>query len=314
MQRNEATSTAPTRPCGAPSMHMSWRSLLFMHWPVPASQLRPLVPDTMEIDSFDGSAWVGLVPFTMAGVGHRWMPRRLRMPWITDFHECNVRTYVTVDGEPGVWFFSLDAASPLAVWAARTFWNLPYYNAAIQLARQGSEVRYAVKRRGRGDEAALRCAWRVGDPLPPSRPGELAHFLTERYLLFAHRGDRTYRGRIWHQPWPLREGKLLALEDTLVAGRRHRRPPRPAAGARRRPARGRRVGAGANGRADRDADTRTGAGVGHEPPKDAARSTPVRQHLEQVEHVDDAVAVEVRRTFRQGPDTVPTRSAARAGR
>ena len=99
-------------------MRMTWRSLLFVHWRVPVEQLRPLVPPDLEIDRFDDSAWVGLVPFTMTGVRPWWVPGLLNVRGITRFHECNVRTYVTLGGKPGVWFFSLDAASRPAVWWA----------------------------------------------------------------------------------------------------------------------------------------------------------------------------------------------------
>ena len=89
-------------------MRMTWRSLLFLHWPLPPDAVRPLLPAEMTLDTFDGSAWVGLVPFTMTGVKFRWLGS---IPSMRRFHECNVRTYVHRDGEPGVWFFSLDAAS-----------------------------------------------------------------------------------------------------------------------------------------------------------------------------------------------------------
>jgi uncharacterized protein YqjF (DUF2071 family) len=207
-------------PPGRAAMRMTWQHLLFLHWPVDASLLRPLIPDALTIDTFDGTAWIGLVPFTMRGVRHWWMPDFFEMGGITRFHECNVRTYVSTDGEPGVWFFSLDANAPLAVWGARTFWSLPYQRADITLERRGRIHDYHVHRRGPRPVAPgtrLQCRWRTGEPLPASEPGSIEHFLTERYQLYCSRGDRVRRGRIRHDPWPLRRAELLHLEDGLVA-------------------------------------------------------------------------------------------------
>lgn len=193
---------------------MEWRSLLFMHWPVDVSVLRPLIPEQFEIDVFDGRAWLGLVPFTMRDVTPVFCPR-LPLSGITDFHECNVRTYLTYRGEPGVYFFSLDAASRIGVWAARRFYHLPYFYSHMTLQRNGDTVHYGVDRMKAS--AQLRCVWRVGEPLPQSQPGELTYFLTERYALFTvDRQSRSCRLRIWHDPWPLRDAELLECEDSLV--------------------------------------------------------------------------------------------------
>jgi len=223
-------------------MFMRWLSLCFMHWPIDPAKLRHLIPPQLEIDTFEGRAWVGLVPFTMRDVS-RYLPclrkstsraRRLCLPTATHFHECNVRTYVTLrapehaqsePGSPGagVWFFSLDAASRLAVWGARTLWNLPYYHAAMSLAHDESrcEIAYTVERKHPRRPAHLRTRWRIGPPIPgagePSREGELAHFLTERYSLFSvDRRGRIHRSAIHHHPWPLREATVLQLEESLV--------------------------------------------------------------------------------------------------
>lgn len=195
---------------------MQWLHLLFLHWPVPAESLRPLVPSSLEIDTFDGSAWVGLVPFTMRDVSPTWLPR-LPIRGVTDFHECNVRTYVRCGDVSGVYFFSLDAASAIAVWAARAFWHLPYYRARIKLHREDDVVDYALQR-SREPEARLRCRWRIGDVMPRSGPGSLAHFLTERYALLTtgRDVDDVRIGPIAHEPWPLREAEVLQLDDGLV--------------------------------------------------------------------------------------------------
>ncbi len=198
-----------------PIMRMQWKHLLFIHWPIPVRLMRPLIPPCFEVDTFDGAAWVGLVPFTMRDVSPVGIPR---MPWrgVTDFHECNVRTYVRHGEEAGVYFFSLDAASRLGVWGAKTFFHLPYFNARIGLRRRGETIDYEVDRLD-PPRARMRCRWTRGEPLPPSAPDDLPYFLTERYQLFTT-DDRgaPFRCPIEHEPWPLREATLDQLDDQLV--------------------------------------------------------------------------------------------------
>ena len=196
-------------------MRMQWLHLLFVHWRVDPSVVRTLVPPCFEVDTFGGDAFVGLVPFTMRDVSPALLPR-IPLRGVTDFHECNVRTYVRYRGHPAVYFFSLDAQSRLGVWGARTFFHLPYFNARISLDRDGDEVRYTVNRTDH-PQASMRCRWRAGAALAPSSPGTLAHFLTERYALVTtnRRGDPRI-GHIEHTPWPLREATLLELDDGLL--------------------------------------------------------------------------------------------------
>src|SRR5262249_49930986 len=134
------------RPEAAPLGAQRWRALTFVHWEVSVDALRPLVPEPLAIDTFDGKAYVGLVPFTMTGVRPlRYLPA---LPGLSAFHETNVRTYVHLGGrDPGVWFFSLDAANTPAVWAARRFYHLPYWRSDMGLRRDGSEVAYRSTRR-----------------------------------------------------------------------------------------------------------------------------------------------------------------------
>ncbi len=209
-----ASPPDPASPAsGRPIVRMVWQTLLFVHWPVPPAAVRPLVPPALELDTLEGSAWVGLVPFTMPVVRATCLPP---IPSMHRFHECNVRTYVTCGGEPGVYFFSLDAASRLAVWGARRFWHLPYHHARIDLRREGDVVQYSVDR-SRQTDATLRCAWRIGAPRPRSRPGSLDHFLTERYMLWTVDGHGRPRcGRVRHEPWMLRDAQMLELNDHLV--------------------------------------------------------------------------------------------------
>ena len=196
---------------------MSWLHLAFIHWPVYPAAVAPLIPRGLELDTFDRRAWIGLVPFTMRDVRHLTPLGKLGVPTATHFHECNVRTYVRArDGTPGVWFFSLDAASRIAVQGARSLWNLPYHHAAMNLSREGDRVRYRTIRSSDA-AAALHTEWEAGARVPPSAPGSLPHFLTERYALFSvSRSGKLRCGRVTHDAWPLREARLLSLDDGLV--------------------------------------------------------------------------------------------------
>lgn len=202
------------RPSGPSLMHQYWGKLLFMHWAIDAEVLRPLIPSQLSIDTFDGQAWIGVVPFTMWGIRASFLPP---IPGTSAFHELNVRTYCHFKGLPGVWFFSLDAANSLAVWGARTFYHLPYFNAEMSLEQQGSRIEYASRRRdARGPAAELRAAWTIGDPLPQAQPGSIEFFLTERYCLYSYHREQLYRSRIFHEPWPLQNATLDSYQSTMI--------------------------------------------------------------------------------------------------
>jgi uncharacterized protein len=211
------------RPEGRPIMHQKWGKLLFMHWPIDASLLRPLIPRQLEIDTFEGSAWIGVIPFTMWGIRGTFLPP---IPGTSAFHELNVRTYVHFNGVPGVWFFSLDAANRLAVWGARKFYHLPYFYAEMSLNQTSNTISYACERRDdHGPPAGLQVTWVIGDPLPPSSsastdrnvcPTSLEFFLTERYCLYSENKGQLYRAQIHHQPWPLRNATLSNLHSTMI--------------------------------------------------------------------------------------------------
>jgi len=195
-------------------MRQHWGKLLFMHWPIDADLLRPLIPAHLEIDTFNGSAWIGVVPFTMWDIRALFLPP---IPATSAFHELNVRTYVTLNGIPGVWFFSLDAANRLAVWAARKFYSLPYFNARMSLRQDGASITYSSSREDkRGAPARLDARWIIGDKLPQSQPGSREFFLTERYCLYAEHRDEIYRARIYHHPWLLQSAKLASFDSTMI--------------------------------------------------------------------------------------------------
>lgn len=202
------------RPNGQPLMHQTWGKLLFMHWRIDAKALRPLIPPALEIDTFDGSAWIAIAPFTMWDI-RAFPPYVPPIPGLNSAHELNVRTYVHYDRVPGVWFFSLDCNSAAAVLGARTFFHLPYYRADIELAEEDSTIDYELKRT---EEPAAKFAasWKWGDTIPYSHPDSLEFFLTERYCLYSETDDRLYRARIHHQPWPLQKAELLSFDSTMI--------------------------------------------------------------------------------------------------
>lgn len=203
------------RPWQLPAREWSWRQswldLLFVHWPVPKAALRDLVPRELEIQEFDGTSWIGLVPFRMAGVMRRPFPD---MPGLSAFPELNVRLYVEAEGKPGVWFLSLDATNAFAIWAARRFFHLPYYRADMALTQPSDTIDYASARRD--SSLVFRAAYRpIGDPYCAA-PGTLEHFLTERYCLYAKAPDGTLlRNEVHHLPWPLQPAAAEIFENTM---------------------------------------------------------------------------------------------------
>ncbi len=199
-------------PAGPWALSMSWHDLLFMHWPVPAGGLRPLVPPALNLDTFDGDAWLGVVPFRMSGVRPRLVPA---VPGLSNFPELNLRTYVSAGGRPGIWFFSLDAHNPVAVRLARATFHLPYFDARMSSRKEGEEIHYRSVRTHRGaPPAEFAGRYRPAGAPFESRPGSLENFLTERYCLYAADSRGTVRrGEIHHQMWPLRPAE--AETETL---------------------------------------------------------------------------------------------------
>ncbi len=202
------------RPDGQPLMHQKWGKLLFMHWRIDGKELRPLIPEGLEIDTFDGTAWIGIIPFTMWDI-RAFPPYLPAVPGLSSAHELNVRTYVHYDRVPGVWFFSLDCNSAAAVMAARTFYHLHYFNADIELEQRGNTIDYSCKRTGK-PPAQFKGSWNIGETVPFSHPDSLEFFLTERYCLYSENAGQLYRARIFHQPWPLQKATMNSFESTMI--------------------------------------------------------------------------------------------------
>ena len=202
-------------------LHQNWHHLLFLHWEVPAAELQALLPLRLTVDTFEGKAFVGLVPFTLSSVRPVMVPP---LPWISTFDEINVRTYVHCEGrEPGVWFFSLDASSAIAVAAARAAYKLPYFDADIDLDVHAGALPAIDFRSRRTDSRGPRPAdahvryQPIEGPVTPAAPGTLEHFLVERYILYSEDDRRDlHRARVHHQPYPVQRAEVSALQETLI--------------------------------------------------------------------------------------------------
>ncbi len=190
----------------------AWHDLLFAHWPVSPEALRPLVPPVLPLDTYDGQCWVGVIPFHMSNVRPRGIPP---LPGISAFPELNVRTYVVLDGKPGVYFFSLDAANVPAVWTARAFYHLPYYYAHMKADVREEVVRYSSERFL--TPATLKAEYQPIGPAQPPTAGTLDYWFTERYCLYTVWRKRVYRGEIHHAPWPLQAASAEILNNTMAA-------------------------------------------------------------------------------------------------
>lgn len=205
--------TPTKRPQGrSPSGYQTWKNLLFVHFTFPAEQVRALVPPQLELDLWDGQAYVGLVPFEMEDIRFAWFPKALAI----DFLETNLRTYVHYKGEPGVYFFSLEAASLLAVKGARWGWGLPYHHARMSVRHEAGETSYTSERRS-DPSARLSARYRAGEPLGPSELGSLEFFLLERYYLFSVERGRVAKGHVSHVPYPAQRVEVSELDEGLIA-------------------------------------------------------------------------------------------------
>ncbi|GAB7028504.1 DUF2071 domain-containing protein [Geotalea toluenoxydans] len=193
-------------------MYQSWLKLLFMHWEISPELLRPHLPDELEIDLFNGSAWIGITPFALRNLRPAFAPP---LPWLSNFHEINLRTYVHYRGVPGIWFFSLDADRALAVMGARLAYHLPYRHASMVMRVEHDSVFYS-SRRISPPLAEFSTVWRPGAMLGTAAPETLEYFLTERYCLYTLYGKKLFRARIFHQPWKLQRAELGDFSSTLL--------------------------------------------------------------------------------------------------
>ena len=202
-------------PDGPWVMGQTWADLLFCHWPVAEEQLRPHVPDSLPLDRFDGTPWLSITPFEVRGTRLR---GTLPPPVLSRFPELNVRTYVTLGGRPGIWFFSLDAASMLAVAAARGLYRLPYLHADMEIARDGDGIGYRSDRRDRrGAPARFEARYRPAGGVRHAAPGSLEAWLVERYRLYTVDGDgRVFAGDIHHAPWTLQDADVEIRANTMT--------------------------------------------------------------------------------------------------
>jgi uncharacterized protein len=195
-------------------MTQSWHDLLFAHWPVDHEMLREKVPPGIDLDLFEGQAWVGVIPFHMTNVAPRGLPA---LPWVSAFPELNVRTYVIRDGKPGIYFFSLDAGNPVAVGTARTLFHLPYFSASMKVEARDGWIAYESRRAAAQPPADLVCRYRPTGPVFEPVAGTLDHFLTERYCLYTIDGEfRARRLEIHHRPWPLQSAELEITRNTMA--------------------------------------------------------------------------------------------------
>jgi uncharacterized protein YqjF (DUF2071 family) len=197
-------------------MAQTWNDVLFAHWPFPVDAIRPLIPAALGLDTFDGRAWVGVVPFWMTGVRPRLTPS---LPRVSTFPELNVRTYVVAEGKPGVYFFSLDAGNWLAVEAARRWFRLPYYHARMSVRLSDGVVRYTSERSDRrAPPARFVGDYRPTGPVFVPEPGSLDRWLVERYALYTPPVQgRIHRGEILHAPWPIQPAETDLRENTMVS-------------------------------------------------------------------------------------------------
>ena len=222
------TEEVAHRPWPMPDDHwaltQSWHDLLFAHWPVATDALRALVPPGLELDLFERQAWVGIVPFHMTNVAPRGVPP---IPWVSSFPELNVRTYVTAGDKPGVYFFSLDAGSAVAVAVARTLFNLPYYSASMDVVMEDGWVNYTSRRvPGDGTPAIFSARYRPTGPIRAALPGSLEYFLTERYCLYTSDDPlHPRRLEIHHPPWALQAAEASFAMNSMADAAGIRLPP-----------------------------------------------------------------------------------------
>lgn len=214
--RQSSSRVSRFRPEGPVVMRPQWNNLLFLHWEMAPELIAPLLPDGLELDLFEGRAYVGLVPFQMANVCPRFVPNMGKFShFYTRFPELNVRTYVVRDGVPGVWFFSLDAASSLAVVFARMWFKLPYFKARMRMRATGNGFDFWSKRLWPfPPNASCRVRFEPKGEPHQAQSDSLDEFLVERYVLYSRRGGQLFRGRVFHEPYLVQSADVWVLRET----------------------------------------------------------------------------------------------------
>ncbi len=221
-----ASRVSRFRPDGPVVMRPKWNDLLFLHWEFAPELVAPLLPDGLELDLFEGRAYVGLVPFRMESVCPRFVPDLGRLShFYTRFPELNVRTYVVRDGVPGVWFFSLDAASSLAVVFARMWFKLPYFKARMRMRQTQKGFDFWSKRLWpHPSNASCRVRFEPKGEPAQARAGSLDEFLVERYVLYSKRDEQLFRGRVFHEPYLVQNADVSVLSETNLRAAGFSRP------------------------------------------------------------------------------------------
>lgn len=207
----ELSDDPPPAPEARPVMAQRWENVTFLHWPTPTEVVKRSIHPDLEPDTFDGTAWVGLVPFRMVGIG---LPKLLRVPYLGTFAETNVRTYVKGPHGPGVWFDSLDASRLLPVAIARLGYRLPYFHSSMRIGMTDDTMRYNTIRRwpgprGVGGAVAVKVGWEV-------EPSPLDVFFTARWRLYTSRRGKLFSAEVRHPAWPLRSAGVLNWDGELI--------------------------------------------------------------------------------------------------
>jgi uncharacterized protein len=205
------------RPWPLPSkpwvMKQTWYDLLFAHWEIDPELIKPFIPKNLMLDTYKGKAWIAVVPFRMSGIRLRNMPQ---IPFTSKFPEINVRTYVTYQGKPGVYFLSLDASNYLAVKVANSFFYLPYFLSEMVVSSEGDSIYYQSNRSRSKEEFRFKGKYQPISDVFHAECGSLEYWLTERYCLYTEKHNRLYRGEIHHKPWDLQEAKAEIYENTMI--------------------------------------------------------------------------------------------------
>jgi uncharacterized protein len=194
-------------------MKQTWYHLLFAHWKIDPDIMKPLIPSPIELDTYQGEAWIGIVPFEMKRIRLRYMPP---LPFTSRFPEINVRTYVTYKGKSGVYFLSLDAANFVAVQVARSFFHLPYYYADISAAQDRDTIAYRSKRKDGSARFQFEGTYQPVSPVFRSQPGSLEHWLTERYCFYVRKNGKLLCCDIVHEPWELQLAEADIRINTML--------------------------------------------------------------------------------------------------